>query len=285
MAGMSAEPEVPRVRGKRPPSGDPVIDRALGLLGAFDPAHRRLTLSELSRRSGLPLSTARRQAERLVVWGALERSTDGGFVVGLRLWEIASLAPRSVGLREAAMPYMEDLYEATRHRRHHVLLAVLDGDEALLVERRSARGAVTVEYRVGGRLPLHWTGVGLLLLAFAPTELQERVLAGEVGRPTTDAPLTPAALRRTLAEVRRSGVAVINRGLPAPVVSVAAPVRGEADDVVAALSIVVPAGSANPKTLEPAVRAAARAVSRRLGAPGAGSAPTSTDGPPDPHCH
>lgn len=275
----------PRIRGKRPPSGDPVIDRALGLLGAFDPAHRRLTLSELSRRAGLPLSTARRQAERLVAWGALERSADGGFVVGLRLWEIASLAPRSVGLREAAMPYMEDLYEATRHRRHHVLLAVLDGHEALLVERRSARGAVAVEYRVGGRLPLHWTGVGLVLLAFAPPELQERVLAGEVGRPSADAPLSPTGLRRTLADVRRSGVAVINRRLPAPVVSVAAPVRGETDEVLASLSIVVPAGSANPKALEPAVRAAARAVSRRLGAPGAAS-PSSGDGrPPHADCH
>ena len=272
MAGMSSDAAGARMRGKRPRSGDPVIDRALGLLGAFDPAHRRLTLSELGRRSGLPLSTARRQAERLVAWGALERSSDGGVVVGLRLWEIASLAPRSVDLREAAMPYMEDLYEATRHRRHHVLLAVLDGDEALLVERRSARGAVAVEYRVGGRLPLQWTGVGLVLLAFAAPELQERVIAGEAGRPVADAPLNPVTLRRTLADVRRSGVAVINRRLPAPVVSVAAPVRGEADEVLAALSIVVPAGSANPKTLEPAVRAAARAVSRRRGGPGGGSA-------------
>ncbi len=251
-------------RGKRPPEGDPVIDRALGLLGAFDPEHRHLSLSELGRRAGLPLSTARRQAERLVAWGALERSPGGGYVVGLRLWEVASLAPRAVGLREVAMPFMEDLWEATRQ---HVLLAVLDGDEALLVERRSSRSAVTVAYRVGERLPLHGTGVGLVLLAYASTELQSRVCAGEVGvSPTSPAP-DPARLRQSLERVRHTGVAVINRGSPAPVVSVAAPLRGRGDEVVAALSIVVPAGGPSPRMVEPAVRSAARAVSRGLGAP------------------
>jgi DNA-binding IclR family transcriptional regulator len=264
MATVTVDDAGPRttVRGKRPPQGDPVVDRALGLLAAFDPAHRRLSLSELSRRGGVPMSTARRLAERLVSWGALERGTDGAYVVGLRLWEVASLAPRGHGLREVAGPYMEDLYQVTRH---HVLLAVLEGDQAVLVERRSTREAVEVAYRVGGRIPLHTTGVGLVLLAHADNDLQERVLSGEVpvgpGEPAVD----PRTLRRTLAHVRQTGVAVINRGKPAPVVSVAAPVRGEGDRVLAGLSIVVPAGGADPRTLEPAVRAAARAVSRGLG--------------------
>ncbi|MGY1747681.1 MULTISPECIES: IclR family transcriptional regulator [unclassified Modestobacter] len=259
-------PDQPRARGKRPPQGDPVIDRALALLAAFDPTHRRLSLSELSRRSGLPLSTTRRLAERLVAWGALERWDEGGYVVGVRLWEIASLAPRGLGLREVAMPFMDDLYEATRH---HVLLAVREAEEAVLVERRSGRVAVPVDYRVGGRLPLHMTAVGRVLLAHAPLAVQESVLGGALVSSAADPAPQPAALRRTLAEVRRSGVAVINRRRPAPVVSVAAPVRDAGDRVVAALSVVLPAGGANPRTIEPAVRAAARAVSRGLGAPAA----------------
>jgi DNA-binding IclR family transcriptional regulator len=258
------------LRGKRPPHGDPVVDRALGLLAAFDAGHPRLTLSDLSRRGGVPLSTARRLAQRLVHWGALERDGDGGYVVGLRLWEVASLAPRAHGLRQVAMPYLEDLHDATRQ---HVLLAVLDGDHALLVERLSGRGAVPVEYRVGGRLPLPITGVGRVLLAFAPVDLQERMLhGGATGGPADPAP-DAVTLRRVLAEVRRTGVAIMNRRTPAPVVSVAAPIRGPGDRVVAALSIVVPAGDASPRTLEPAVRSAARAVSRGLGAPTAASVP------------
>src|SRR5688500_1671448 len=149
-------------RGKRPSQGDPVVDRAFALLVAFDDTHRHLSLTDLARRAGQPLSTARRLAERLVLWGALERAAGGGYVVGLRLWEIGALAPRTLGLREVAMPFMDDLYEATRQ---HVLLAVLDSDAALLVERRSARSAVPVQYRVGDRLPLDMTGVGRVLRA------------------------------------------------------------------------------------------------------------------------
>jgi DNA-binding IclR family transcriptional regulator len=113
----------------------------------------------------------------LVECGALERLGDAEFVIGLRLLEIASLAPRGHGLRQTALPFMEDLHVATRQ---HVLLAVRDGAEAVLVERLSARGAAKVLYRVGGRMPLHATGVGLCLLANAPSAVQDQVLAGDL---------------------------------------------------------------------------------------------------------
>src|SRR4051812_21870513 len=147
----------PRVRGKRPARGDPVVDRAFALLAAFDARHRALSLGELSRRSGIPASSALRLAGRLLAWGALERGEDGRFTVGVRLWEVASLAPRGQGLKQVALPFMGDLEEVTRQ---HVLLAVRDGVDALLVERLSGHQAMPVLYRVGGRLPLHSTGVG-----------------------------------------------------------------------------------------------------------------------------
>jgi DNA-binding IclR family transcriptional regulator len=256
-------PPPARVRGHRPPQGDPVVDRALALLDAFDAGHRSLTLGELSRRSGIPASSALRLANRLVAWGALERGEDGRFTVGLRLWEVASLAPRGHGLRQVAMPFMGDLAEVTRQ---HVLLAVRDGGEALLVERLSAHQSMPVLYRVGGRLPLHSTGVGLVLLAHAEPEFQEEVLAQPLVLEPERVPVSPAALRRTLAGVRRDGLARFRRGAPQPLVSVAAPVFGADDKVAAALSVVVPAENADQRMLGPAVRTAARAVSRGLGA-------------------
>ena len=107
-------------------------------------------------------------------WNATE---NGEYMVGLRLLEVASLAPRGHGLRATALPYMEDLHHATGQ---HVLLAVRDGHEAILVERLSARRAGRVLYRVGGRMPLHSTGVGLVLLAHAPRQVQDEVLAGSL---------------------------------------------------------------------------------------------------------
>jgi DNA-binding IclR family transcriptional regulator len=263
MASTEPGPEQGRIRGRRPPQGDPVVDRALALLAAFDAGHRSLSLGELSRRSGIPTSSTLRLAGRLMAWGALERGNDGRFTVGLRLWEVASLAPRGQGLKQVALPFMGDLEEVTRQ---HVLLAVREGTEALLVERLSAHQAMNVLYRVGGRLPLHSTGVGLVLLAFAESAFQESVLAQPLVHMPENVPVSPAALRRTLAEIRREGLATFRRRAPQPLVSVAAPIFGADDKVVAALSVVVPQENAEPRLIGPAVRTAARSISRMLGA-------------------
>src|SRR3954471_3220345 len=255
--------ESTRIRGRRPPQGDPVVDRAFALLAAFDAAHRSLSLGELSRRSGIPTSSTLRLAGRLMAWGALERGVDGRFTVGLRLWEVASLAPRGQGLKQVALPFMGDLEDVTRQ---HVLLAVRDGEDALLVERLSAHQAMPVLYRVGGRLPLHSTGVGLVLLAFAETGFQEQMLAQPLMHEPENVPVSPAALRRTLAEVRREGQATLRRRVPNPLVTVAAPIFGADDRIAASLSVVVPQENAETRVLAPAVRTAARSISRGLGA-------------------
>jgi DNA-binding IclR family transcriptional regulator len=254
---------VPRGRGRRPTHGEPVVDRALSLLAAFDGGHRRLSLGELSRRSGIPTSSALRLASRLTSWGALERDADGRFSVGLRLYEVASLCPRGHGLRQVALPYLSDLAEATRQ---HVLLAIREGDEALLVERLSAHQAIPTLYRVGGRLPLHSTGVGMVLLAFADAEFQDEYLSRPLRHYPENVPVSAAALRRSLAEIRRDRAVTFRRKVPQPLVSVAAPIFGEVDSVVAALSVVVPDKQGDPLRLTPALRTAARAISRGLGA-------------------
>ncbi|MEU6645124.1 IclR family transcriptional regulator [Saccharomonospora sp. NPDC046836] len=244
-----------------------VAARVLNVLGAFSADHPVLTLSELSRRAGLPLSTTHRLVGELTARGALERDSDGGYRVGLWLWEVASLAPHGAGLRENAMPFLEDLYEATHQ---HVQLAVLDAAEVVYIERISARHAIKIQSRVGGRLPVHATGVGLVLLAFSPPVTQEEVLATPLRRYSPKTISSGTQLRRVLANVRRDGYVISDGQIEPDVVSVAAPVYGDGDAVVAALSVVVPVRSTDPRTLVPAVRAAARGISRALGAPRAG---------------
>ena len=119
----------------------PVIGRALRVLGAFSPAHPALPLSDLARRAGMPVSTVHRMVGELVAWGALERDDDGCYRIGLRLWEIASLAPRGMALRERALPFLEDLSQVTRE---NVQLAVREGTEVVFVERIAGSGAVPV---------------------------------------------------------------------------------------------------------------------------------------------
>jgi DNA-binding IclR family transcriptional regulator len=240
--------------------------RLLDVLGSFQAGHTELTLSEISRRSRLPLSTTHRLVRDLVTWGALERSAAGTYHIGLHLWEIASLAPRSLGLREVALPFMEDLYEATHE---NVQLAVRDGLELVFVERLAGRDAVRVLTRVGGRFALHATGVGLVLLAYAPADVQEQVLGGTLERWTPATIGSPAQLRRVLAEVRQRGYAVSDGQVTLDALSVGVPILAAGDQVVAALSLVVHAEGAQPGALAAAVRAAGRGISRALGSPAA----------------
>ena len=257
-ASMSKEPSS---HPSSPSAGQALIERLFALLGAFDSEHRAQPLAGLTRRTGMPRSTVLRLARQLTDVGALERLEDGRFVVGLRLLEIASLAPRGHGLRAVAMPFMEDLFHVTDQ---HVLLAVRDNDEALLVERLSAHDAVPVRFRVGERMTLTTTGVGLVLLANAPVEVQERALRDFAPGDGRDAIRTAEDLRRCLAAVRRGDYAVARRADPrSPRTTAAAPIRNR-EGVVAALSVVAPTPKFDSAAYVPAVRATARAISRQL---------------------
>ena len=237
-------------------------ERLLAVLAAFDHEHPALSLTDISRRAGLTLTTTHRLVGALTDWGALERDRSGVYHVGLRLWEVAALAPRGLALRQIALPYLEDLYEATHE---NVQLAVRDGGEVVYIEWISGRSAVGVHIRVGARWPLHATGVGLALLAHCGPEMQEEYCAGPLAQFTPYTITEPARLRRVLAEVRRTGVAVSSRQVTDDALSVAAPIRGPGGAVVAAVSVVVPQADAQVPVLAPAVRLAARGISRALG--------------------
>jgi DNA-binding IclR family transcriptional regulator len=240
----------------------PVLARALRLLGTFSERHPAMTLSELSRRSGLPVSTVHRMAGELLAWGALERDDVGRYRIGLRLWEVAALAPRGQGLRERALPFLEDLSQITRE---NVQLAVREGTELVFVERIAGSGAVPVLTRVGGRFALTATGVGLVLLAHAPDDVREDVLGGPIPRFTEYTVTDPARLRELLADVRGNGYSISDRQVTDDALSVGAPIRDARGTVVAAVSLVVRHGTAAPHPLAALVRTSARAISRALG--------------------
>ncbi|MFR9801474.1 IclR family transcriptional regulator [Pseudonocardia sp. RS010] len=248
-------------RGRPAGPTGPVLTRGLALLGAFGPTRPALTLSQLARHTGMPLSTAHRLLAELVDWGALERDDTGSYRVGLRLWELGALAPRGQGLRERALPFLEDLSQITRE---NVQLAVREGTEVVFVERIGGSVAVPVLTRVGGRFALTATGVGLVLLAHAPADVQEDVLSGRIERFTRYTVTDPDRLRRMLADVRVNGFSISDRQVTTDALSVGAPVQDERGQVVAAVSLVVRHGTASPHALSPLVRTSARAISRAL---------------------
>jgi DNA-binding IclR family transcriptional regulator len=238
--------------------------RTLAVLAAFGPEHSSLSLSEISRRTGLSLTTTHRLVGELREWGALERGTDGRYGIGLRILELGALAPHGLQLRELALPYLDDLHHATRANVH---LAVRDGHDVVYVEALRARGAVQVLSRLGGRWPLHATGTGQVLLAYATPDIQREVVASPLRRFTANTITDVEKLRRTLAEVRRTGVAIAENQLTAEALAIAVPVRGPGDEVIAALGVTVQRAAVKSHALIPVLAATARGISRALGAP------------------
>lgn len=244
-----------------------VIDRAFAILGTFRGARLRQSLSDISRGTGLPIATCFRIVQRLTAWGALERDTEGKYRIGLRLWEAAALAPRSVGLQRLARPYLQDLYETTGYATH---LAIREGTELVSIERfqsprRSARRPV-----VGHRYPMHATAIGQVLLANAPREVQEEVLSGALESFTTRTVTDPHVLDRLLSSVHHNGYAVSDREVDNVHVSVAAPVRGPDGTVVAAVSVALTRQDVDGKNMVHLVRVTATSIARALAAAGFG---------------
>jgi DNA-binding IclR family transcriptional regulator len=245
---------------RTPPS---VAGKVMAILEAFAPGDLGLTLTEVCHRAGLPLATGHRLVGELVGGGFLERQPDGTYRVGMRLWRIGAQASAASGLRELALPHMEELYEGTHE---NVQLAVLRDGKALYLERLRGRRSVPVVTRVAAELPLHATGVGKVLLAYAPGGLREAVLTARLFAHTPNTITDAARLRSCLAEVHREGYAVTREEMTLGSCSVAAPVRGADERVVAALSVVAHNHGADLRRLVPSVVTAAHALSRDVAA-------------------
>ena len=248
MAGNTSQP------------GATVVARTVALLTAFDDTHPRLTLTELARRAGLPLATAHRLVGELARLGMLSRTQTGEYVVGRKLWHIGLLAPMQTGLREVAAPFLQDLYAATLATIH---LAVREGTRVLYLDRLSGQRSVPVVSRTGSRLALHATGVGKVLLAYAPPDVQHKVLSS-LRRITPYTITQPARLRAQLGQVRADGYATTAEEMTLGACSVAVPVR-RGDVVVAALGIVVPSLRRDKARLVSALQVAAHGIGRSLG--------------------
>ena len=238
-----------------------VADKLFAIADAFS-GREDLSLSEIAARAGLPLSTAHRLVGEWVEWGGLVRGDDGRYRLGLKLWRLGVRQPTARRLRRAALPYLEDLLESTRE---HVHLAVRDGLGAIYLERLSGRDAVPVISEVGSRLPLHATGVGLVLLAHAGDDVLQEVLASHPRKYLPNTLTEERELRIRLAEIRSTGISQAVEELTRGAFSVAAPVRDASGEVVAAVSIIAHVDRRDEPQFALGVRMAARGTSTALG--------------------
>jgi DNA-binding IclR family transcriptional regulator len=243
-----------------PSDRDTVLGKAVAILRSFRVEDTLLPLAELVRRTGLPKATVHRVAGELVDHRLLEKTQHGYRLAG-GLFELGMRAATERTLLELAIPFLQDLYERTHETVH---LGVQEGTEVVYVAKIGGHRQARSPSRVGGRMPMHCTAIGKVLLAHAGDEDRLRVLSGHLERRTPHTAVAPGLLQRQLAAVLEAGVAFEREESAMGLVCVAAPVLDRDGTALAAISIAGPVMRLRPETHVPAVRAAAAGLGALL---------------------
>lgn len=245
----------------RSEAGESVTSRVLRVIEAFDVYHPVMSVSDIARRAELPMTTAHRLVGELLEANILERADARNVRLGVRLWEMATRSSRVMRLRDAAMPYMQQLHVQVRH---HTQLGLLDGSDVLYVERLSALVTIDNAIFVAGRLPWHMASAGLALMAFAPPEVQAEELSKPLSRATNHTVSDPARLSAMLADIRRRRYVVARAMTLENATGLAAPVFDSEGRAIAALSLVVPREGGAEERYINELLLAAQGITRRI---------------------
>ncbi len=248
MAGNTSQP------------GASALLRGIAILKVFDDETPALTAGDICARTGLASSTVGRLLVQLVEAGLLERDRHKRFRIGTAAWEIGLHADLALTLRERALPYLLDLYEVTRENIH---LAVRSGNEALYVDRVTGTKSVPTVSRMGGRLPLHTTGVGKVLLASQDDRFIADYVNGKLNRPTPYSITSIEGLYADLDQVRKRGYALTKQEMTLGSVSVAVPVTS-GQVTHAALGVVVHVARSDVTRQVAALRRATEGIAASL---------------------
>ena len=224
----------------RPVGRDGVFERALELLECFTADEPILSAAEIAQRTGLAVSSVHRLLAKLLTAGFVDKVHPQRYAVGLRLWKVGELSPVLLELREAALPLMLRLYEATGE---NVQLAVLDGrtpqtGRALYIARAVGVSSSPTLTRIGGAFPLHTTGVGKALLAAQDADWLADYIHGGLAPETRFSLTTGSELVRDLERSRARGYAVTREEMSLGTASVAVAFDRVAHLPAAAIGVV-----------------------------------------------
>jgi IclR family pca regulon transcriptional regulator len=266
--GQEAAWSIPSLREPRYSQS---LERGLAILGCFTPKRPVLGIADIADELGMSRSTTHRYVITLVALGYLEQGASRKYRLGLRVTDLGMSALNSTGLREHAHPYLEELRQRTSYTTS---LGVLDSTEVLYVDRvrsfRRGQGGIDLNLHIGSRVPAYCTSMGKLLVANLPESEQRELIAQmkltKLGPNTITSKKT---LRDELDEVEAAGFAVDDQEFAADLYAIAAPVRNEAREVVAAINLAAPSSLISLEelvdALGPHLVSTADRISARLG--------------------
>ena len=243
------------------------VERALAMLEAVALEPEGLSNAEISRKLEIPKSSASYILRTLETQGYLTRNPETGkYRVGLKVLSLSRGALIGIDVREVALPIMRHLMEKTNLTCH---LAILDGPDAVYIEKVEPQGFIRMDTWVGRRMRVHATSVGKSLVAHSPRERLEKILAERGMEKRTPKTITTLPrLLKDLEKVREQGYAVDDEENNMGARCVGAPVFNQGGTIEAALGLSGTTNQVNPHSMPRILehlKDAARHVSMQLG--------------------
>jgi IclR family pca regulon transcriptional regulator len=241
------------------------LARGLAVLQAFDVRRSALTVSQASDATGIPRAASRRCLYTLERLGFVT-AENGRYSLRPKVLTLGFAHLSSVPLASAAQP----LLDLCRDRLHESCsLGVLDGGEVFYQARSETSRIMSIAIFVGTRLPAYCTSMGRVMLAYLPEEPRRAYLKDAVLHPKTTKTVTSKAeLKSILAQVRRSGFAIVDQELELGLRSIAVPVHDRHGTVVASINVGTQSARVSIKELTQRVlrelRSTAAAITEKL---------------------
>jgi IclR family transcriptional regulator, KDG regulon repressor len=257
--------------GRQRTGGVQSLGRAFSILEAVARHRDGIGLADLTKIVGLHNSTTFHLAKTMVALGYLRQERDSKrYRIGRPLFALAASALDEIEMVNLATPVLEDLSRETGESSH---FAVRMGDAVVVIARTGGPGAFQLADRVGVVRPAHCTALGKIILASLSDDQLKRFLDRAELTPSTAKSITEAAaLRREVAEVRRTAVAYDEGEFNIEVRCIAVPVRDFTGQIAGALGISGPiwrqAGRGQPAKVK-ALQVAAGRLSAAFGTRGA----------------
>jgi IclR family KDG regulon transcriptional repressor len=242
------------------------IQKAGELLALFDRNHTEWGVREVATKLKMAKSSTHDLMSSLAKLGFLNKTEDNRYRLGWRLVTLSETLLATTELRQEAHPVMEEL---AVHYQETIHLAVLDDTQAVYVDKLEGRQAVRVELTsLGARLYAHCSALGKVLLAYSEEDEVRRIVQ-TAGLPRfTDNTITNEEdLLQNLVKIRKQGFAYDLEEILPDLCCVAAPIYDYSGNVIAAISMSIPAFRFRRSQTEyrDAVIRAGRAISKRLG--------------------
>ena len=214
----------------------PSIKRALAVLELLAQSKRGLTISRISRKLGLPSSSSYLITKTLEQEGFLQKNPlSGKYSFGLKLTSLSRRSLENLGLRDEARPFLVQLMQRTALTVH---MAILERNQAVIIEKVGCPGQVRLSSFVGKRLDSHCTGLGKTLVAFLPEEeLEQQIISRGFAKHNENTLVSASAFKRELAGIREFGFALDDEEDELGLRCLGAPIFAHTGKVVAAISV------------------------------------------------